>query len=554
LHSRPGTARGTSFTWSGAAPSTEHNWSSPGNWEGGTAPNGAVETLIFPALANPGCANVPPAAACYYGVNNLIGLGVNAISIDDGVGYFIEGNAITLGAGGITAATSVTASRGATVRMPIMLAAPQTWTISANQGLGNLGIEGTVTGAADALNVRLANQASLGVTGDVEVGSVTVMGSGAGLQTGIVAIGPSTGSLNASDGNPVSFTGGAGLVGFGGAIGPVTMSGGEFQVGDPGPSNGTFTVTGTLTLESTELSSFVARAGGVPGVDYSQLRVTGGVKLANARLRLSNVTPTCPALTPGEVLTLLTAEGSLTGTFAGVPDGGQVPVSCSASAPMSARINYTAHAVTATIRAGPAEQVPAPVLGKRETVQVLGGIVTVRTVGTISFVPLTGTMSVPDGSELDTTHGRALVTAATATPGTTRSAEAYTGRFVIHQERTKRAETHLTLSLPLSGCPSNKHKKPVHRSLRAAAGRILGPKSRHLWVSDRGGHWGTNARYLSTSIEGTRWLTFDACNRSVVIVTTGRVSVRDLVSGRVKVLSAGQRYQAVLGRSRRTRP
>lgn len=548
----PGTARGASFTWSGAASSAERNWSTANNWAGGTAPGGAVETLTFPALTNPACATEPPAASCYFSVNDLTGLGVNSISIDDGVGYFIEGNTITLGAGGITASTSVTASRGATLRAPITLAAPQTWTITANQGLGDLGIESTVTGASVPLDVHLANQASLGVTGDIEAGSVTVTGSGTGLQSGIVAIGPGGGSLNASDGHAVSFAGGAGLVGFGGTVGSVTMSGGQLQVGDPGPSSGIFTVAGSLTLESSELSSFVGQAGGMPGVDYSQLRVTGAVNLANARLRLSNVTSTCPVLIRGEVLTLISAEGAVTGTFAGVPQGGQIAVSCSTSAPMSARINYTSHAVTATIGPGPAEPVPPPVLGKRETIQVLGGTVTVRPAGTTVFVPLTGTVSVPDGSELDTSHGRVLVTAATANPGQTRSAEAYTGRFVIHQERSAHAETHLTLSLPLSGCASSKSRKVVRGHSPAAAGRILGARSRHLWVSDRGGHWGTNGRYVSTSVEGTHWLTFDTCNRSVVIVAAGRVRVFDRVRRKAKVLRAGQRYQAVLDRSRRT--
>jgi hypothetical protein len=59
-------------------------------------------------------------------------------------------------------------------------------------------------------------------------------------------------------------------------------------------------------------------------------------------------------------------------------------------------------------------------------------------------------------------------------------------------------------------------------------------------VSEKGGRWGTNGRFVSTSVEGTTWLTVDECARSQVKVTAGKVSVRDLVRRKTKTLLAGK--------------
>jgi hypothetical protein len=545
-------APAANFTWSGAGAPGEDKWSNLSNW-GGSAPSGSVGTLTFPPLGSPACAPTPPAATCYQATNDLAGLSVESISIDDGVGYFIRGNSITLGAGGLNASTAVTNfSRGAALRLPISLSAPQTWSINGNQGLGQLNV-GTVTGPADALGVNLTNQTFLGITGDMEVGPVTVAGLAGPFLPGNVDVGigggGNTGSLNSGDGNPVSFKGGAGLVGFGGTIGPVSMNGGQFQVGVPGSSPGTFTVVGSLGLASTELSTFIAHPGATAGTDYSQLKVSGNVQLANARLRISGEMPsTCPALSTGEVDTLIATEGNLSGEFEGVPNGALVSVGCNAASQPKVRIKYTAHGVTATVT----EPVPPPILGKRETVSVIAGVVTVRPLGTKRFVPLTGARSVPDGSEIDTTHGRVLVTAATAVPGGTSSAEAYTGRFVIHQEKTTRAETHLTLSLPLAGCQRPNVALVSPRANATTTRRRSRVRSRHLWVSEHGGSWGTNGRYVSTSVEGTQWLTIDECGRSLVVVTEGTVRIRDLIRRRTRTVSAGHRYVASVRRPSRS--
>ena len=191
-----------------------------------------------------------------------------------------------------------------------------------------------------------------------------------------------------------------------------------------------------------------------------------------------------------------------------------------------------------------------PIVGQSQTVSVISGTVTIRLRGTSKFVSLSGTSTIPDGSEVEATHGHALITVATS-DGKTQSAEVWGGRFLIHQERTGSGETRFILSLPLTGCP--RVALPHGSAAAVAAGARhakhgSGPTSRHLWVSEEGGSWGTNGRYVSTSVEGTRWLTLDECTRSEVQVAAGKVKVHDLVSHKIRTITTGQHYTATARR------
>ena len=199
----------------------------------------------------------------------------------------------------------------------------------------------------------------------------------------------------------------------------------------------------------------------------------------------------------------------------------------------------------------PPASITTPILGQRQMVHVTAGEVTVRRRGTSSFVPLSGASTIPDGSEVDATNGRAQITAATATPGQTKSAEISGGRLLIHQEHTGVGETHLILSRPLTGCSGVRRRRGSAAALATSAKHGSGAKSRKLWVSDNGGSWGTNGRYVSTSVEGTHWLTVDECDRSRVTVVAGKVKVHDLIHDRTKILTAGESYVAVRSPSQR---
>ena len=365
-------AAAADFTWNGAAPAGSSGWSNPANWVGGVAPSNPVGTLTFPALVSPACTANPSTAACYASNNDIAGLSVNAISIDGGSPYVIAGNAITLGGGGVTASTTATCSPTClgmpSLGLPLALGASQTWSIDGNLGVGGLQLRGDVTGpSAQTLGIDLSNQGSLLVAGsDVEVGPVTIAGPG-----GVVTVGSprAHGSLNASDGQPVSTAGGASLDGFNGTVGPLTVAGAGLFVVDwvgqiPG---GTFAVNGTVALTSNPVVRFgIHQAGTTVGTDYSQLSASGAVSIESTPLEVDG-RGGCPALHPGDVYTLITTAGALTGTFvspngsAPIPDGATISMACSPGTPPQLRINYTAHTVTATVL-GPAAQPTLSVL------------------------------------------------------------------------------------------------------------------------------------------------------------------------------------------------
>jgi hypothetical protein len=200
-------------------------------------------------------------------------------------------------------------------------------------------------------------------------------------------------------------------------------------------------------------------------------------------------------------------------------------------------------ASSATAGDGPlfrAAQMGEPVLGQSEIVTLRSGRATVRAATEQSFRKISGTLLIPDGSEVDVTAGEVSITVATGQTGITWSSLVSQGRFAVHQDSNESAETHLRLTQPLAGCGSA-HRGRV-RAKPAAAGRHRSTRSRHLWVSDNGGHWGTNGRYVSTTVQGTRWLTEDACGASAVRVASGVVSVRDLVHNKLITVTAGHSF------------
>jgi hypothetical protein len=667
-------ASAASFTWSGAAAQDAENWSNATNWEGGTAPGKSVETLSFPKLTSPACTAEPKTATCYFSRNDMVGVNVNAISIDDGVGYDISslgGGFITLGAGGLSANTSTTGFEAfpAFLALGIVLGAPQTWTIDGNDFGFGVELGASVQGTSAALDVGLSHRGRLGIRSqEVEAGAARIIGSDPGdtgaaaPQNGEVEI-QESGSLNATDGNPVELIDSELFSVEGGEVGPFTSKGGDVHVGLCCGSlpSGKLMVAGSVALDAaTQVQLFINHAGTTAGADYSQISASGDVNLAGAQLSFGDHTfeGSCPTLHPGDVDTLVTTKEILSGTFSGIPNGATIPVICegqesAGQTPPTVKISYTEHAVTATVEtpgsppppveisppaiSGPAQQgqtlneahgswafeptsftyawqrcdgsgnncqaiggatgqtytltaadvgstirvqetasneagsggpassaatsvvqaaspvarvegecvciapILAPILGQRETITALSGIVTIRVKGASKFVPLSGTSSIPDDSEVDATKGRVLITAATPKAGQTVSAEVYGGRFRIHQDAN--GETHFILTLALTGCP--RVKLPHGSAAAVSAKRRSGPRSRHLWVSESGGKWGTNGRYVSTSVEGTRWLTTDECNQSQVKVAAGKVTVDDLVRKRTKTLKAGKLYVAV---------
>ena len=82
----------------------------------------------------------------------------------------------------------------------------------------------------------------------------------------------------------------------------------------------------------------------------------------------------------------------------------------------------------------------------------------------------------------------------------------------------------------------------VDQNVDAAA-----PPRRRLW-GNANGRFTTKGRYASAAVRGTIWLTEDRCDGTLIRVTRGTVTVRDLTANRTITIPAGRSY---LARARR---
>jgi hypothetical protein len=346
LYPLAGAASAQVYTWTGGSASSQ-NWSDPANWSPtGTPPSGA--TLMFPMLSA-ACSGMTPTQACYVSDDDL-GIAVNAITVHAEPDYSIGGGPIPLGAGGLTVDPSNGPPAGF---QTIALAVDQTWNLG-----GPLSID-QVTGD-HALTVDLDPQSLHGIgsvflEGDAEVGPVGITGGGTFELDGSTQIGES--ALNAHDGQPVTLRDGAELrVGSLAApqIGSLTSSVATVAIGFGSPA--TLAVDGDAALSQTQLQLQLDSPG--PG---SELTATGNVRLGGTLSLMQGHVHgnTCGAkLTPGTVYPLVTAGGTVTGRFVGIPNKAVVGIERTACAPETeaVRIVYTPQSVTATIVPGPSQR------------------------------------------------------------------------------------------------------------------------------------------------------------------------------------------------------
>ena len=183
---------------------------------------------------------------------------------------------------------------------------------------------------------------------------------------------------------------------------------------------------------------------------------------------------------------------------------------------------------------------PQPLRGKTVRVGLVSGKVRFKRRGSSRYEELDGIEGIPVGSTIDATAGRMRLTSAAggggaaqaAQSGKTQIAEFWKGSFEILQS-TRSALTELKLAGPsLASCPkgaraSAKRKKPVCR--------LFG---------DGKGSFRTRGRHAAATVRGTRWLTQDTCAGTLVRVSRGRVSVRDLVRKRTVTVRQGKSYLA----------
>jgi streptogramin lyase len=178
--------------------------------------------------------------------------------------------------------------------------------------------------------------------------------------------------------------------------------------------------------------------------------------------------------------------------------------------------------------------VPPPVFARTVNAEPVSGTVLVRAPGATAFVPLTAPGQIQVGSVIDTRHGRVRITIADRS-GKLWSADFYEGLFKVTQLPGQKGFAEMVL---LGG-----NRKACGRGGARAAGKPRGKSLRHLWASGSG-PFRTKGKYASAAIRGTTWDTDDRCNGTLVKVTAGSVTVRDLVKKKNFVVAAGKQYFA----------
>jgi hypothetical protein len=333
LFSAPIASASSTFTWSGGATKTARGWSNATNWEAGAIPSSSEPVALeFPMLTSANCTSSPPTDTCYESENDVSGLDVESLHVEDSQTYVIAGKPIALGSGGLTAApaTDTTEQIGSILAMPIALGVGQTWNIAGQSG--DKAINGNqfvlfeeVSGASYPLDVKLSEGGGLVLANEDEVGHLSLEGAEAGRPGIFNGVAELYGAqLNVSDHEPVSFK--HLFVSGAGATGPLTTEAAEVFV-EPGEKKAEHLEVQSATLDSaSQLAFAVTEAfGSEAGRAYAQLSSTGPVDINDAELAVV-AEDSCQPLWPGRTYTFVTSTGNITGSFGNAGEGAEIPV------------------------------------------------------------------------------------------------------------------------------------------------------------------------------------------------------------------------------------
>jgi hypothetical protein len=178
---------------------------------------------------------------------------------------------------------------------------------------------------------------------------------------------------------------------------------------------------------------------------------------------------------------------------------------------------------------------PTPINGVTVTIEPKVGQVRVMLPGEKRFRPITELESIPIGSTVDTTAGKARIASATAFE-TVQSAAFFGGLFKILQGEGKTLTTMRLLSGPPGACGAGESGSEATASAAA-------PTSNHLWGSGKGS-FRTEGRNGSATVRGTIWFVADRCEGTFFRVNRGVVAVRDFTTRTIRLLRAGQTFLA----------
>ena len=182
---------------------------------------------------------------------------------------------------------------------------------------------------------------------------------------------------------------------------------------------------------------------------------------------------------------------------------------------------------------------PVPQLGLTGNLAPVSGTVLVKLPGSDVFVVVTGLREVPFGTIIDATHGRVTIT--TVGPhGKLQAMTFYSGEFELSQGSNGRVVAALRGG-NFRVCKDARGRSDLARvsSSQASHKHVV----RKLWA-DGHGSYSTKGNYAAGAVVGTRWLTEDLCEGTLIRVATDAVEVTNLLTHHRYKVTAGHHYLA----------
>ena len=207
---------------------------------------------------------------------------------------------------------------------------------------------------------------------------------------------------------------------------------------------------------------------------------------------------------------------------------------------MRARFILGLAVIGAILAAGVAyATLPPPRFGHSVDIGLVSGTVIVTLPGGHPFSLGTQDRNIPVGSLIDTTHGRVdLRSAPPPTPGAAGAATArvedaqfYDGAFRVTQSGSRPVAEIRLAGGEVPACTAQSGQLAPHRKLPHKVVRLL-------WASGSG-QFRTVGRYSAATVLGTKWLTEDFCDGTLVRVSRGVVVVENLATHATVTVRAG---------------
>ncbi len=178
---------------------------------------------------------------------------------------------------------------------------------------------------------------------------------------------------------------------------------------------------------------------------------------------------------------------------------------------------------------------PPPVLGVSGNVDPVAGHIRVKLPGSHVWVSIKSLTHVPFGTIIDATHGKVTIT--TIGPkGTEQQISFFSGMFKLLQNKKTAQVQAVLVGGSFASCP-RVHGQAKQARTASSSKHVV----RKLWASGHGSY-STKGSYAAGAVVGTKWLTADRCDGTLIYVATDAVSVTNLVTHRHVLVKTHHTY------------